>query len=662
MKNHIIRAFRTQQGAGYAPEYANHCLAVDITFAKSITDTQELSVRIYSPNYHFMGTDTVQTASNKTVRCPHFEVCSSEAWTTGIYHLFVCRDNHPKWFAELFIDDKSDEESRGRLEVLGTCSKELFFLDRLCTKRCWQEFDNLGFERPFAVQFIDRMHFFSFQLETQGWRSFPHLFVAGEDPNARKFASILADYITDDKEADCYMMSLACSSVGKGGWKRQVDRMKKSRVTLVDVSSIVDDERAMRILHKLGCFIHNHVVPDTTFVFYGSPESIEKMQEECSLLGVFFRNDTLFCLPFDLSLSTTEVEEPQEKEEEEEDDFEKCLQAFIEGNSNTGEESEVETDKEPVSSDEADTCGKEDAEDKEGSCNVPAEQRLQEMIGLKRVKDEVQEARLMALFTKERRAMQLDVSGDCRHHMLFLGNPGTGKTTVAKLIGEMYHDMGLLSVGHTIEANRTELVGKYIGQTEQNMKEAIGRARGGVLFIDEAYNLIHHDDSRDFGQEVINALLTVLSNPNPDMIVILAGYEDKMRTLLKFNSGLKDRFPLKFHFEDYTAGELLEIAHGICRQCNFELTAAADARLARLIEEAVRQRDEYFGNGRWVHNLIEHGVVKNMARRVMSEPHIPLSKSRLCVIEESDVMETEQVFLKDKTLKFLSPRRIGFSA
>ena len=196
--------------------------------------------------------------------------------------------------------------------------------------------------------------------------------------------------------------------------------------------------------------------------------------------------------------------------------------------------------------------------------SASAEEQLDELVGLQRLKKDIREARLLTLFIKERKMMQLETSDDNRHHMLFLGNPGTGKTTVARIIGQMYHEMGILSNGHLIETNRTSLVGEYIGHTEKNMRETIANARGGVLFVDEAYTLItQEEDSKDFGKEVINALLPVLSEPNPDMIVILAGYKDKMQTLLNSNPGLKDRFPLHFHFEDYTPEELAEMARRI---------------------------------------------------------------------------------------------------
>lgn len=249
--------------------------------------------------------------------------------------------------------------------------------------------------------------------------------------------------------------------------------------------------------------------------------------------------------------------------------------------------------------------------------------------------------------------------------MLFLGNPGTGKTTVARLIGKMYHGMGLLSKGHTIETNRAKLIGEYIGMTEKKVLETIEEARGGVLFIDEAYALVTDEtDKKDFGREVLNALLTVLSEPNPDMIIILAGYEDKMNVMLKTNPGLKDRFPLTFLFDDYSASELMEIACRTLDERNFNLTDDARDCLAGIIERYSANRDCYFGNGRWVHNLIEQGIIKSMARRVMSSPAANglFDVNLFCTVEKDDVLDAERNFLQSKTIRMFSPRPIGFRA
>lgn len=272
---------------------------------------------------------------------------------------------------------------------------------------------------------------------------------------------------------------------------------------------------------------------------------------------------------------------------------------------------------------------------------------------------------MMAMFNRKRAEMCLQTDDEQRNHMIFLGNPGTGKTTVAKLVGQIYHSMGLLSKGHTVETNRSKLVGEYIGMTEKKTLEAIEEARGGVLFIDEAYTLVSHEsDTKDFGKEVLNALLTVLSEPEPDMIIILAGYEDKMDAMMRTNPGLKDRFPLTFRFDDYSARELMEMACRTLKKGNYRLTDEAYRCLEALIEKASAQHDRYFGNGRWVHNLISQGIIKSMAKRVMSASGASgnIDISMLCNIEETDIMEAERNFLSQETVKVSSPRPIGFRA
>ncbi|NPD91821.1 AAA family ATPase [Xylanibacter muris] len=358
---------------------------------------------------------------------------------------------------------------------------------------------------------------------------------------------------------------------------------------------------------------------------------------------------------------TNEDESPMD-----DDEFERRLNEFI--------KQECESLKDYISNNDDDRYSEDDtgneAQDPttEHSTDIEtddmsAAQRLKAMIGLERVKREIDEACTMAMFMNERKKLGLDKNGENRNHMIFLGNPGTGKTTVAKLIGEMYHEMGLLSIGHTIETNRSKLIGEFIGQTEKNTTEAIEKARGGVLFIDEAYTLIKSEENtKDFGIEVINTLLPVLSEPEPDMIVILAGYDDKMEQLLKANSGLNDRFPVKLHFDDYSSYELTEIACRTLSERNFTLTPDAVSGLRQLMDKACATRDRYFGNGRWVINLIDHGIMKSMAARVMSKPRNGDCRNLFSVIEKTDIEEAEKNMPDNRKIRIATPRRIGFSA
>ena len=352
----------------------------------------------------------------------------------------------------------------------------------------------------------------------------------------------------------------------------------------------------------------------------------------------------------------TDDTEIHAKGEEEKDALETAIENFIAKELDQHDETDNTTSPEVKETEET-----KETKDTNEALQPSAEEDLEKMVGLGRLKNELRDARLMAMFEERRRALHLDTTKERRHHMLFLGNPGTGKTTVARLVGRMYHKMGLLSKGHTVETERSKLLGEYIGQTEKNTAKAIRMARGGVLFVDEAYTLVNSvsKENNDFGKEVLNALLTVLTEPEPDMIIILAGYEKQMQTMLNFNPGLKERFPLVFHFEDYTAEELKTIARNLCKADNYTLTPEADNELCRLIERAEAQRDEYFSNGRWVNNLIRHGVIKSMARRVMSAPHRDDDCNLFATIEACDVSEAASAFLKQPAP---APMRIGFTA
>lgn len=214
---------------------------------------------------------------------------------------------------------------------------------------------------------------------------------------------------------------------------------------------------------------------------------------------------------------------------------------------------------------------------------------LQEMIGLNNLKQSIAEhlnyVKLLA--ARKRAGLKASIPP---LHMVFTGNPGTGKTTVADFIGEIFHKMGLLEKGHVIRTDRSKLVGKWLGETEQKTEAAIEAAKGGVLFIDEAYSLFTNDkdgDKRDFGNRVIETLLPKLSDDNFGTIVILAGYPAEMKLLLESNPGLQSRFPFTFHFEDYSPEELLEIADLTIQREGYEITDSARQTLLELIKKTI---------------------------------------------------------------------------
>lgn len=248
---------------------------------------------------------------------------------------------------------------------------------------------------------------------------------------------------------------------------------------------------------------------------------------------------------------------------------------------------------------------------------------MEELIGLTDVKQKVRDHANYIKFLQLRENKGFQEEEEINVHSVFIGNPGTGKTTVASMMGKLYKKMGLVSKGHVHEVDRVDLVGEYIGQTAPKVKEAIEKARGGVLFIDEAYALARsNDDSKDFGREVIEILLKEMSNGPGDLVVIVAGYPKEMTHFLNSNPGLKSRFKLYFEFADYIPQELIKISKFACLEKEVILNPEASDKLDQLIIEAFRSRDRTFGNARFVFDLIEEAKL-NLGLRIMqsSDPN-----------------------------------------
>lgn len=209
-------------------------------------------------------------------------------------------------------------------------------------------------------------------------------------------------------------------------------------------------------------------------------------------------------------------------------------------------------------------------------------------------------------------------------HLAFMGNPGTGKTTVARIVGKMYKQLGLLSKGHFIEVSRTDLIAGYQGQTALKVKNVIEKAKGGVLFIDEAYSLTENDHSDSYGRECLTELTKALEDYRKDLVVIVAGYTDLMKNFFESNPGLKSRFNTFIEFTDYDSNELVNIFQQMCSDDDYNLTAEAKDRLSYIIKEEIANKTEKFANGRYVRNLYET-IIMNQARRVNSLGNIDRS-------------------------------------
>lgn len=626
--NLTVRAMRALDETHAAPEYANNQLMVELLSATPLTDTSELSIRIFSSRYQLMATDTWQHNGSKTPRRIRFRLLSETYWDDSHYHLFVYRNGHPRWYTALMLHPGYAVWRKAVLHEPMECPDEMFFANHLSMSSYWPKLVPCRFSIKLIRELIRKL-----RIRANIPTALPHMLAVGDETRANAFASyILAGYVSHDNVKERFHCSLDELSTGRARWTRLTNDFEGKKAIVMKVTPLDDNNRTTNILEMLADLLRSNRFANTAFLLHGTPEIIEQLFQRCpSLADLFDGNNT-----FHITLS----ESP---------DVDDTL---------CDADSALPSDHADIDAPSMQHAPQHSL----GEC--PANLKLQKLVGLKRLKADMQDACLMAQFVKERRELCLDLSQDNRHHMLFYGNPGTGKTTVAKLVGEMYHQMGLLSSGHTVETCRTELVGEYIGHTEKRMREIIDKAKGGVLFIDEAYTLIDRSqDSNDFGKEVINSLLTLLSVPDPDMIVIMAGYEDKMQDLLKTNPGLKDRFPLQFHFEDYTAEELMEIARINLQERHFILTPDAALRLNQVITETAAQRNVYFGNGRWVHNFIEQGLIKSMARRIMSMSfHDSADRILLSTIEPADVDDAEERLLRNERFRLAQPARIGFRA
>lgn len=264
--------------------------------------------------------------------------------------------------------------------------------------------------------------------------------------------------------------------------------------------------------------------------------------------------------------------------------------------------------------------------------------KLDALIGLTEIKKQVRDHSRYIQFLQLRRKKGFEEKDEINVHSIFTGNPGTGKTTVAGMMGKLYQKMGLLSKGHVHEVDRVDLVGEYIGQTAPKVREAIEKARGGVLFIDEAYALARsNEDSKDFGREVIEILVKEMSNGPGDLAVIVAGYPKEMKNFLDSNPGLKSRFRLKFEFPDYLPQELSQIAQYACKEKGVTLEETSKAKIDEIITEAYRTRDRSFGNARFVYDIIEKSKIQ-LGLRIMSSPEPErLELEKLALITKEDV-------------------------
>jgi probable Rubsico expression protein CbbX len=259
-----------------------------------------------------------------------------------------------------------------------------------------------------------------------------------------------------------------------------------------------------------------------------------------------------------------------------------------------------------------------------------------ELIGLAPVKARIGDIAALLLVDRARKGLGL-AGGSPSLHMSFTGNPGTGKTTVAMRMAEILHRLGYVRKGHLVAVTRDDLVGQYIGHTAPKTREILKKAMGGVLFIDEAYYLYRPENERDYGQEAIEILLQVMENQRDDLVVILAGYKDRMETFFRSNPGLSSRIAHHIDFPDYSQEELLAIAELMLDGMQYRLSADARSALAEYV--ALRRQQPHFANARSVRNALDRARLRQ-ATRLFAGMNRQVDRDALMTIEAEDIRKS----------------------
>jgi len=256
-----------------------------------------------------------------------------------------------------------------------------------------------------------------------------------------------------------------------------------------------------------------------------------------------------------------------------------------------------------------------------------------DLVGLAPVKARIRDIAALLVIDKLRANVGLAAQSPSLH-MCFTGNPGTGKTTVALRMAQILHRLGYVRKGHLVAVTRDDLVGQYIGHTAPKTREVLKKAMGGVLFIDEAYYLYRPENERDYGQEAIEILLQVMENQRDDLVVILAGYKDRMDTFFQSNPGMSSRIAHHIDFLDYTQGELLQIAERMLTQQHYHFAAGAREAFEQYI--ALRMRQPHFANARSVRNALDRARLRQ-ASRLFAERDRAFSREDLSCIADADI-------------------------
>lgn len=699
------------QGNGYTSGTLRINLTADkernLEFVKDCKEDEEMEIGVFCYNQDW----NLMVRANRCLsgdRFPKsvlsFSFHSEHIWMPGTYQVIVSHNREP--YMLLSFDYRGEETTECQCRPLTEESDEYWVVKRLepDTESRWREvrkFPGLThFKRRFiALSRRNDFNRFCSLRQLDGLRSNTFAVVtASKLFHAKRLAYCLPHLLSfgmkDYRAIDCEEWVQAIVK-GEGDY-RYLENRADHTLTLYGLSALLTPE-GRKVLAQVEEAVKEGIVY-WSLILCGTCEEVERVFELASGLASYFPADTRFDIQFPTAaetmslmrqqmeqlslgltpltedtLATQVIKEWQKICLWEEEEVKRFVRQGIIERMRQRLQAACRLDKQvknkelmTVHPEDIDIAAYVDAKTCVNGTDVrlfeKSMEELNAMVGLHTLKEELTTNLYQVRFNEQRRQLGLSAEMDGTHHMIFTGNSGTGKTTVAGMIGKIYHSLGLLSKGEVIATERSQLVGRYIGSTEENMVALLERAKGNVLFIDEAYTLCDTlEDRKDFGNHVIESLLTLLARPHSDILVILAGYADEMERLMQMNQGLKGRFPYRFHFEDYDAGELMQIGVNLLERKNYLLSDEAAALLKSTVENEVRRKDRYFGNARWINQFITSGILPAMARRII-QSGMPASAELYRTIEVVDVEQAVRKFVKMASPRLELRRKIGFIA